>query len=127
MTFVWKNRKKNKAAHTFTESDKQIHGSPGCVWRREPHGPRVLPLHINIFIDPLKTQRHQKHHISGLQHTFTPRTHTHMHKQRHANIHTHARKKDKAPVVQTTMFTEGQIRASPRQQQQIESPPTALA
>jgi len=83
---------------------------------------------INIFIDPLKTQ---KHHISGLQHTFTHShtTHTHkcMHKQRHANIHTHAQKKDKAPVVQTTMFTEGQIRASPRQQQQIESPPTALA
>jgi len=84
---------------------------------------------INIFIDPLKTRKAPHQWPAAHIHTFTHHTHTHkcMHKQRHANIHTHAQKKDKAPVVQTTMFTEGQIRASPRQQQQIESPPTALA
>lgn len=93
--FLWKNRKKNKAAHTFTEGDKQIHRSPGCVWRGEPHGPHVLPLHISIFIDPFKTQRHQKHHISGLQHTFT---HAHIHTthtciSRDMQTYTHERKK----------------------------------
>lgn len=79
-------KRENKAAHTFTESDKQIHRSPGCVCRGEPHGPHVLPLHISIFIDPLKTQRHQRHHNSGLQHIHTC-THSH-HTQRHANTHT---------------------------------------
>lgn len=75
----------NKAAHTFTESDKQIRRSPGCVCWGEPHDPRVLPLHISIFIDPLKTQRHQTHHNSGLQRTFTPHT--------YRDMQTHTRKK----------------------------------